>query len=114
MEGKMAIIDTKDPAWHPRKKLVCFECNAPVHGDDGAIILSGGYHAGEPDLFLCSQCARQSDLNILGYIIGDAIVSDYDANWGFIQNEVDKILDRLKASVFRAIVHQQQLKLRKK
>lgn len=112
----MAVISAKEsyPAGHPRENLVCFECNASVHGDDGTVVISGGYHAGNPDLFLCSRCARHSDLHILGYIIGDAIVSDYDANWGFIQFEVDKIIDRLKASLLRSIVHQQQLKLRQK
>ena len=109
----MAVINSNEN-WGAPENLKCIECNASVYGDDGKVILSGGYHGGDLDLFLCSHCARDSDLRKIGYIIGDAIVSDYNADWGFVTNEVDKIMGRLKASVLRAIVHKQQLKLRKK
>jgi hypothetical protein len=99
---------------HLPKNLSCIECGAPVHQEvcGRPVVISGGFHCGFPDIFLCADCARNSDLHKLGYLIGDAIFSDYKPSWELLQNKVKEVINRLEKSVLRAIVYQFQYRLR--
>lgn len=111
-----AIVQGKKETYgdgHLPEDLHCIECgNLVKQKKVGGRILSGGFHLGLPDIFLCAYCARESDLHILGYLIGDAIVSDYNVEWGALQYRVQNVMRNLERSVLRAIVHQLQYRLR--
>jgi hypothetical protein len=96
------------------KDLCCIECTKLVYDKVAGKqwVHSGGFHSGKPDVFLCSHCARYKDLHILGYIIGDAIISDYQYSHRPIVSVVDDVLDRLRASILAAITNQLQFRLR--
>lgn len=83
-------------------ETTCLECRKPLF-DDGRP-MNGGYHQGATPAFLC---ARYSDLHVLGYIIGDALIAgDYPnrtEKWPFV---VDKTLDKLRSSILQAMLLQ--------
>lgn len=101
--------EEEDLGIYPYEKINCIECWKKLYGKDGKPI-PGGYHSGEPSVYLCFWCAISSDLHTLGYLIGDAIFAAYpEKHMGHfyrpnLVTKIDDILNRLRASIFQAIL----------
>lgn len=99
-----------------RTRFYCLNCGEKILNSNWASgVMPSGFWSGPATTFLCADCAHHNDLNVLGALIGDALIA-YNFNQMkkpmstqlYHQLEplkyVDKFMYRLNASINKAII----------
>lgn len=116
----MAIIKpqvklTDNDFWYHDPNTTCLLCNKPLLDKHGNIIISGGFHKGSYcDIFICSDCILNNNLNIIGYLIADSIMATCNNNLNLnrLKFMIGSVIKRLNDAIKKAITKHVEREIR--